>query len=141
MIANDNAIKPFKGRTIDESQPVLLYRNIKRKGKIYSIKQKNVVVAHTTAICLKDVTFVINKGAKAEAIRSKIRNVHAFIKGYITPNGMGTTAKNNDLPVPVKYNPFSDLGFYHEITINKKEMNGARFIIANHEGVKAAYTY
>lgn len=138
-IANDNIIQFFKNRNIDEKQPVMLYRNLTRKGRIYSLKQNGLVVAHTTAICLKDVTFVINKAGKQSAIKTKIRNVHAFVKGYVTPNGMGTTAKVNDLPVVVKYDPFNELGFYHELTEKKKELKGARFVIANHEGVKAAY--
>jgi hypothetical protein len=139
--ANDNIITPFKNRVIDEKQPVLLYRNLTRKGRIYSLKQNGLVVAHTTAICLKNVEFVINKAGKKQAIKTKIRNVHAFIKGYVTGSGMGTTAKVNCLPVVVKYDPFSELGFYHELTIKKKEMRGALFVIANHEGVKAAYTH
>ena len=78
---------------------------------------------------------------KAKAIKTKERNVHAFVRGLYAMNGMGTTAKRNDLPIKILYNPFSNLGFHHNYCSNNTEIRGTRFCIINEEGVKAAYTF
>jgi hypothetical protein len=139
--ADYNHIVPYKERTIDAEKPIHLYRNLTKKGIWYSIKQDGFVVAHATAICMSNVTFMIKKWEKERAIRTKIRNVHAFIVGRYATSGMGTSAERNDLPIRIKYNPFSNFGFYYEMCDDKKEIKGARFIIANKEGVKGAYIY
>lgn len=139
--ADDNVIYSFKDRTIDTENPIEVYRNLNRQGKVYSIRQNGIVVAHTTAICIKDAEFVVNKSGKAKAIKTKERNVHAFVRGFYAMNGMGTTAKRNDLPIKILYNPFSNLGFHHNYCSKNTEIRGARFCIINEEGVKAAYTF
>jgi hypothetical protein len=135
-----NEVYSFKGRTIDTEKPIFVYRNLNKKGKWYSIKQNGVVVAHATAICIRNVECVISEKGKARAIQNKTRNVHAYLKGYYETSGMGTTANRNDLPCQFKYDPFSTLGFYNDtMTINTKEIKGARFVIINHDGVRGSY--
>jgi hypothetical protein len=135
-----NVVYPFKGRTIDIDKPIYVYRNLNRKGKWYSIKQDGVVVAHSTAICIRSVECVIMKSGKEKAIKTQQRNVHAYLKGMYDTSGMGTTADRNDLPCVFKYNPFSELGFYNDtMTSRTFEILGARFVIVNHEGVKGSY--
>jgi len=137
--SDDNEIHSFKERTIDTDQPIQVYRNLHKKGVWYSIKQNGLVVAHSTALCIREPEFVINSYGKQKAIETGIRNVHAFIIGYYETSGMGTTAKKNDLPIKIKYNPFKSFGFYHEFGNQIKEVKKARFGIANNEGVKVAY--
>lgn len=141
MEANDNIILPFKKRTIDTSKPIEVYRNLNRKGKVYSIRQNGIVVAHSTAICIRDAQFLVNKSGKEKAIKTKTRNVHAFVRGFYATSGMGTTAKNNDLPIFIHYNPFKPWGFYHIYGDKTIELKGARFCIANEDGLRAAYTF
>lgn len=137
--ADDNIIYPFKGRTIDTDFEMQVYRNLNKKGIWYSIKQRGLVVAHSSALCLRDVEFVVNNNGKQRAIDSGERNVHAFLVGKYDTSGMGTTAKKNDLPVKVKYNPFDTKGFYFNWCGKSKEIKKAWFVIANSEGVKASY--
>jgi len=137
--ADDNNIKSFKGRTIETDKPIDVYRNLNRKGQIYSIRQSGKVVAHTTAICIRQAEFIVNSSGKARAIKTMQRNVHAFIRGFYDTDGMGTTAKRNDLPVILTYSPFLTKGFHNKISGN--ELNGALFCIINSEGVKASYTH
>ncbi len=138
-MGNNSTIKSFKDRVIDETQPILLYRNLSKKGRVYSLKQNGLVVAHTTAICLKNVDFIVNKAGKRVAINSKIRNVHAFVKGYITYKDIVRTTNKNILPVVVKYDPFCELGFYIEKKLSKREIKTAKFIIANERGITATH--
>ena len=53
-LANDNNIVPFKERAINLEERVQVYRNLHRAGRTYSVKQKGLVVAHATRICLRD---------------------------------------------------------------------------------------
>lgn len=137
--ADDNIVIPFKGRTIDYNKPIEVYRNLNKKGKCYSVRQGLLVVAHTTAICISDPEFIINNASKAKVLKSRRRNVQAFIKGMYTTSGMGTSASRNDLPVQVTYDPFKNMGFYYISCGREIEIKKAWFAIANEEGVKVAY--
>lgn len=141
MEADANQIKPFKGRTIDTEKPIDVYRNLNRKGKVYSIRQNGKVVAHTTAICLRDCVFIVNKSGKTRAIKSMQRNVHAFIRGLYATSGMGADASITSKPfgLSVTYSPFEKKGFYTRISGN--ELKGARFVVVNEQGVGASYTH
>lgn len=137
--ADDNIVVPFKDRTINFNKPIKIYRNLRKKGRWYSIMQNNKIVAHSTAICIRDAEFIIQKSGKNKAMKTKIRNVHAYIKGMYEINGMGTTAKKNDLPINIIYNPF-DKNNFHYIHCNKIfEIKKCWFLIANDEGVKGSY--
>ena len=98
----------FKERKIDPEKAVKIYRCLNRKGHIFSIKQGDLVVGHTDNIVLKDCWFKVNKYGKQKAIETGIRNVHAFVIGRITNN------IESDAMYDLKYNPFSDNGFYTE---------------------------
>lgn len=101
-------MESFKGRKIDVSKKVRIYRNLNRKGKIYSIKQDNLVVAHTEDFIIKSVSFIINRAGKNRAIQTKTRNVHAFLEGYLTDfNSIELQFCYN-----LNYNPFSEKGFF-----------------------------
>lgn len=137
----DNIITPFKGRTLDTTKYLEVYRNLHKKGRVYSIRQNGLVVAHTTAICLSNVEFIVNSSGKKKAIKTMERNVHAYIKGGYQTHALGRTAKDNTLPIEVKYNPFNDLGFYAANKKKKVELTGAKCCIINQDGVRAAYAY
>ena len=118
-------IVSFKNRTIIKDKPILIYRNLHKKGKVYSIRQNSLVVGHTTNISLKNVKFIINMGGKKKAIESGIRNVHAFVSGIISNEKHTTELK-------VKYNPFIDKGFYYD---ENNEISEALFININETGL------
>lgn len=122
-------ITPFKNRKFDQTKPVYIYRNLHRKGKVYSIMQNTVVVGHCENLNLTEATFIINKAGKKKAIETKIRNVHAFIKGFIC------NAENIDEQDFVKlyYHPFEQFGFHIG---DYKDINSARFVNISENGVK-----
>lgn len=99
---------PYKNRTIDVSKPIDLYRCLNRKGFIFSMRQFGKVVAHTDKIVLTDCKMIVNKAGKKKAIYTNNRNVHAFIKGYISDND----SIKNTFSFILKYNPFSSDNFH-----------------------------
>jgi hypothetical protein len=131
-----NEVIPFKGRKLNVENPIHVYRNLNRKGKVYSIRQKGVVVGHTTAICMRQCTFVVNDSGKAKAVRTMVRNVHAYINGHISDNWQMVGKEQN---VKVNYRPFNNLAFYH--TIGQKDFNieSAVFCTIDETGVHASF--
>lgn len=97
-------IIPFKNRIVDLEQPVYMYRCLNRKGFTFSIKQNGLVVGHTTNLILKNCEFIVNKAGKLKALETGIRNVHAFIKGYI---GDLDNLHPYKVKLELNYNPFS----------------------------------
>jgi hypothetical protein len=133
---DENIVYSYKGRTINLEKSIKVYKNLHKD--CYSIKQGSLVVAHAERLCLRDVTFKVNEKNRQKVIKTKQKNVHAFIEGFYDTSGMGTVASKNDLPVKVYYNPYKTSTF-----INKESNNtlkGAAFVIADKNGVKASYT-
>ena len=60
---------------------VKLYRNLHKKGVVYSVQHKGKVIAYTSDLILKDVKFVVRKKGQEKVRASKRKNVHAFITG------------------------------------------------------------
>ena len=65
------------------------------------------MVAHADNVCLKNPKTKISQSGKQRAIETGIRNVHAFIVGYVVDDRHGCETR-------LRYNPFSDKGFYTE---------------------------
>lgn len=99
-------VKPYKGRTISVLKPVEMYRCLNRTGFTFSLRQEGKVVGHTDSIALKDCDLIVNESGKNRCITNKQRNVHAYVKGYLT-----------DYPYLsfswlLRYNPYKDKGFF-----------------------------
>lgn len=115
-------ITPYKGRTINFSKKVRVYRCLTRKGCVYSIQQGGKVVAHTSDLILRDVNFKINRSGKKRAIETGIRNVHAMIDGYID-----NTLQDTEVVGTLKYYPFCEDNFM----CNGKEITSCEVVTIN----------
>lgn len=73
----------FKGRTIDKTKKVTVYRNLHNNK--FSIKQGGFVVAHTDKIALQGVTFHVSEKGREKVLQENKKNVHAYVKGYMCP--------------------------------------------------------
>lgn len=86
-----------------------LYVNLNRKGpegeRVYSVRQRGLVVAHVLEALLEGVVFVVGEKGRQRAIREQRHNVHAFVRG--TPAQDLPTGE----PVRVTYNPFRGPSF------------------------------
>jgi hypothetical protein len=140
-----NRITPFKKRKINLKKPVLVYRALNRKGRVYSLKQNGLVVGHSTCLMLADAEFIVSKAGQKRARETKQRNVHAYIKGKICLRGrMGLTAADgethdkNQLPAHITYNPFKyDYFICDNLTAECAYVFGAFAVAINNKGVWA----
>lgn len=89
---------PFRSRTINRKRPVEVYRNLHTDG--YSVRQDGYVVGHTDRIILRDVEFVVQRAGRERVLRTGVRNVHAWVRGYVME------PRATPIHVRVSYNPF-----------------------------------
>jgi hypothetical protein len=125
-----NTVYSYKGRTINLEKPIKVYKNLHKD--CYSIKQGILVVAHAERVCLKDVTFEVNEKNRQKVIKTKQKNVHAFIKGFYDTY----ESERKDLSVEVYYNPYKTESFINKQT--NRPLIEARFVIADKNGVRAS---
>jgi hypothetical protein len=71
---------------LNPEKPVRVYRNLNRsfygEEGFWSVKQ-GVVRFHCREICLRDVTFPVNERVRLEVVRNKVKQVHAYVQGFI----------------------------------------------------------
>jgi hypothetical protein len=132
-----NDIYPFKERRIDYTKPVQVYRNLTRKGKVYSIKQSGKVVAFAYSLMLKDVTFVVSHKVQAKVRATGHRQVHAYAKGNICLLPRETSDK---LPVRITYNPYHNDNFIKIYEHNVKDVFKSDYITFGENGLVAYET-
>lgn len=113
----------YKGRTIDFSKSVMIYKNL--HNGLFSVKQGGLVVAHIESVLLANVTFKVNDGGRERVIKEQKKNVHAFIVGYIlnvnhTPMSL--------LKRAITYNPYKYNYFYFKDDHSKAILNSNNLV-------------
>ncbi len=103
-------MKPFKNRKIEYDKPILAYRKLYKNSTkvLYSLKQNGLVVAHSDVFTLYNCKTIINKGGQKRCRETGVRNVHAFIWGYLPENMW----EFSDYYYKVHYNPMVDDNFW-----------------------------
>lgn len=102
-------------------------------------KKSKLVIAHTNQIMLRDCEFIVNECGRNRVLKTNSKNVHAFIKGYITDSGMGVDASGS-LPARILYNPYNTNTFLCEnLTAIPFPVYKARTVILNQRGCFGTY--
>lgn len=101
-------IQAYENRIIDPAKPVRVYRNLNKKGVVYSVQQGGKVVAYATDITLKQCRCVVKESQRQQVIAKRCRQVHAWVEGYLTesPNEPEAYAE-------MSYNPYKFGHFYY----------------------------
>lgn len=77
-------LRPFKGRQVDLTKPVQVYRNLNGDElHRWSVRQKGLVVAHSDCVGLKEVGFKVSVPGWLRYKKTKDRNVHAWVQGML----------------------------------------------------------
>ena len=90
---------------IDRNKKVEVYFNLHKM--CWSIRQSGASVIHADFVEIKEPQFVVQQGGNARVRREKRKNVHAFVRGYLTER-VGIFPKNQKL---VTYNPYKHTSF------------------------------
>lgn len=106
----------FKGRTIDQSKKVMIYKNL--HNGLFSVKQDGLVVAHVESFSMDSVSFKVSEAGRQRVLKEKKKNVHAYIIGKIFD--INNLDVKNDLfkrmvaIQSIRYNPYKANCFYRQ---------------------------
>lgn len=85
---------------------VKVYWNATRK--IWSVKSGNSPVEHASLLVLKDCKFLVSEAGRQRVLRTKRKDVHAFVEGEIVSReGMRHLGSYDE----VRYNPYKNETF------------------------------
>ena len=82
-----------------------VYFNLHKR--LFSVRHKGIVVAHARNVKVIKPKFVVQPAGRAKVLREKKKNVHAFVRGYIT-QGVSIMPAKQKL---VTYNPYKHTSF------------------------------
>lgn len=114
------------------TQKVYVYRNLNRKGVVYSLKSRKtgLVIDRLTNFVLEDCEFKVSQAGRIRVLRNQRKNVHAGIVGTKTNKRLSKTGL-----VKVYYNPYKTDHFIS--TKTGKPVTKAKYVIFSEEGVFA----
>lgn len=107
---------PYKGRRLDTSKRVRVYRNL-NNGSL-SIKQGGHIVGHAQEVTLMNATFIVSDSGHSRFLREGVKNVHAYVEGYVT------VSKKSFNGLRVSYNP-SRLNYFFKCDTMEKITNAS----------------
>ena len=81
-----------------------VYFNLHREQ--WSMMQRQRVIGHAVTLSLEGVTFRVREGGRRRVLRTKRKNVHAFVIGT------HRTQTVSGEPVRISYNPYKAGHFY-----------------------------
>lgn len=94
-----------------------MYRNLHKKT--YSIKQKNKVIGYGTNFTLWNCKLIVSKLGRERVLKTKRKNVHAFIEGFLIK--AVDNLKNKLYVEQIKYDPYQHDYFFRVLTKEKIE--------------------
>lgn len=102
-------------------EKIKIYKN--NHKNLYSIVKNNKVIGYTDKITLKNVKFIVNEQGRQNVLKTKNKNVHAYIEGYF----LGYYSIN--YPYSLYYNPYKCNSF----KIDNRQVNKAYYVSLNLE--------
>jgi hypothetical protein len=86
---------------------VMVYRNL-HNGKFSVLDRKTYrLLCHASSICLSSVEFKVREGGRQRVIKTKSKNVHAFVCGVVTESVCADESFED-----VSYNPYRAGSFF-----------------------------
>ena len=100
---------------IDPTKRCQVYRNLHKN--CFSIRQGGLVVGHAEKIILRDCRFLVQPAGREKVLRTKVKNVHAVISGYMSSFRESNALADSSQSV-VTYNPYKFDTFVEEDSLN-----------------------
>ena len=132
-----HAIIPFKNRQLNPKFPVQVYRNLHKRGTIYSVRQFGKVIGHAKSLGLTNCQFIVRESGRQRVIKSGRKNVHAWVKGFIANKDYGI--QHNEIPIRVSYNPKKNSSFVGTLGYKERKLFAADYVIIS-SGLVLAYS-
>lgn len=101
-------IRSFKGRSVDRTRRVFVYRNLHHN--VWSIQQDGLVVAHANEVLIENARFTVGEKGRQKVIKTSRKNVHAGVRGILAH---GILMASGGGVSRVSYSPYKAGHFYH----------------------------
>lgn len=140
-------VVPYKDRILSveiaakQGRKIFVHRNLKFKGSyVYSIistDTKKQVIGYTDNLLIHSVNTKIHDSGKKTAVKTKIRNVHAFLEGKV----LRRTELKCDIWKRIHYDPFDpNMNFYiYDWSGNKHHFDEAPYVYLTGNGPYAGF--
>jgi hypothetical protein len=92
------------GKNLEKGDVVEVYRNLHRR--CWSVRHKGLVVAHCQSIDLRNAQFIVRQSGRNKVLRTKRKNVHAFVKGELESMTLHDDKRCTSGMIGVSYNPY-----------------------------------
>lgn len=100
----------YKDREVQNTKSKV-YFNLHKE--VFSVKQNGLVVLHTPALMLSNVTFQVSEAGRQQVLREKRKNVHAFVNGTFRGEYTGSAPRDWR---QAYYNPYKTATFVDKET-------------------------
>lgn len=119
----------LKNKTNRNKPKVFAYRNLNRKGVVWSVKccHSNLVVDRTPVAYFKEVELRVSQAGRARVIKNQVRNVHAGVVGV----RLKIEPKVNNW-IRAYYNPYSSETF---VTETGQKVENAKYAKLTQQGL------
>lgn len=122
-------------RQLLHGEKVKVYRNLHKR--CYSVQDiTGRVVAHVNNLLLTDATFKVREAGRNKVLRTKRKNVHAFVIGKVADSAFGIDKEGRDLPVKIRYNPYV-AGYFRDEA--DRPVKGALGVLLTDKGISGCY--
>jgi hypothetical protein len=81
---------------------VRVFKNL--HNGLYSIQHKGIIIAHVAEVSLEEVTFSVQPAGRERVLRTKQKQIHAFVNGVVCPISPASQRR-------VSYNPYKGPSF------------------------------
>jgi len=123
-------MRPYKGRKLDPSRPIRVYRNLRVGG--YSVQQDAKVVAHAESLAMRQARFLVNEAGYLRVRATGRKTVHAYVEGYLSE---GWRNRGHDVPKRVTYNPRTSTGPYFTLAHSGRRVDDVDWVFLGPGGV------
>lgn len=102
---------------LDKSRKVRVYRNLHKN--CLSIQQDGLVKCHMDHVILRDFRAIVSKKGRERVLKSRRKNVHSYLEGYLVDNCP-------ELTTEIYYNPYKTPVWIEKAS--GREVNGGAFV-------------
>lgn len=107
-----------------------VYYNLQKQCLSVRSREKHTygkVIKHVNSIVLKDVEFVVSEAGRQRVIKSKQKNVHAYVRGTTTK-----LPKRYSIENVVKYNPYLYSSF---VTLDGTPIKSSKMVFIDNKNI------
>lgn len=114
---------------------VSVYYNLHKH--CFSVKHNNKVVGYFNYVKLKDVKFTVRNSGRLNVIRTKQKNVHAFVSGILEDYNSESKIIEENKFDKITYNPYRFSTFV--LNLNQEPITNANEVILNNNNINKIY--